>query len=127
MRHLCSVLVVLIGLTVQASQAAHRPALSWMAGFSGRADASCCGELDCLPETVALLAEEAGERVVLIGQEVVTLPTSWVHPSQDPQGQGWVCFLPSEVRTDADGHLRAVPLLHWTRERLRCVFYSVLN
>src|SRR5262249_40725630 len=68
---------------------------AWMAGLKGRDNGSCCAVLDCVETTVALLEHDEMESTVMIGETVLTLPSTWVHPSQGPTGM-W-CFIPQSM------------------------------
>ena len=111
-------------LLVRRAHSEHRDNLSWMRTFRGQNAAGCCAELDCAPTTVALLSESGDERLMLVGDTVLTLSSAWVHPSQD--GKGYWCFIPLTTATayeDVNGHRRAVPPDTPTRHNTRCVFY----
>jgi len=105
---------------------------AWMAGVKGRSNAACCGELDCVEATVALLDHDAMESTVMIGETVLTLPSAWVHPSQGPTGM-W-CFIPPATTggqpgayVDSQGRTRAIPPQMPTRENTRCAFFLSIN
>lgn len=105
---------------------------SWMAGSKGRGNQSCCGVLDCVETTVALLEQDGVESTIMIGETVLTLPSLWVHPSKGPTGI-W-CFIPQSVAAgkpaayiDARGRTRAIPPQTPTRENTRCAFFVSIN
>lgn len=105
---------------------------AWMAGSKGRGNESCCGVLDCVETTVALLEHNGIESTVMIGETVLTLPSPWVHLSQRPTGM-W-CFIPQPTTggkpgayIDIQGRTRAIPPETPTRENTRCVFFVSLN
>jgi hypothetical protein len=63
---------------------------------------------------------------------VLTLPSSWVHPSQGPTGM-W-CFIPTATTggqpgayVDSQGRTRAIPPQTPTRENTRCAFFVSIN
>jgi hypothetical protein len=105
---------------------------AWMAGPKGRGNQSCCGVLDCVETTVALLEHDGMESTVMIGETVLTLPSPWVHPSQGPTGM-W-CFIPQPMTggkpgayIDIQGRTRAIPSETPTREHTRCAFFVSIN
>jgi hypothetical protein len=107
-------------------------AFDWMAGVKGRGNQSCCGVLDCVEITVALLEQDDMESTVMIGETVLTLPSLWVHPSRGSTGM-W-CFIPQAATggkpgayVDTQGRLRAIPPETPTRENTRCAFFVSIN
>jgi len=103
-----------------------------MAGVKGQGNEACCAVLDCVEATVALLEHNDMESTVMIGETVLTLPSSWVHPSQGPTGM-W-CFIPPATTggqpgayVDSQGRPRAVPPQTPTRENTRCAFFLSIN
>lgn len=105
---------------------------AWMEGVKGRGNQSCCGLLDCVEATIALLEQEGPESTVMIGETVLTLPSLWVHPSRGTTGV-W-CFIPQTATggkpaayVDGQGRTRAVPPETPTRENTRCAFFISLN
>ena len=124
---------LLLSLWCQPGHAEHLGAeFAWMAGSKGRGNQSCCGELDCVETTVALLEHDGVESTVMIGETVLTLPSLWVHPAQGPSGM-W-CFIPQATTgekpgayIDAQGRTRAIPPQTPTRENTRCAFFVSIN
>jgi hypothetical protein len=105
---------------------------AWMAGIKGRGNEACCAVLDCVEATVALLEHNEMESTVMIGETVLTLPSSWVHPSRGPTGM-W-CFVPQPTTggkpgayLDIQGRTRAIPPQTPTRENTRCAFFVSIN
>src|SRR5215471_4175930 len=105
---------------------------AWMAGVKGRGNEACCAVLDCVEATVALLEHNERESTVMIGETVLTLPSTWVHPSQGPTGM-W-CFIPQPTTggqpgayVDIQGRTRAIPPQTPTRENTRCAFFLSIN
>jgi hypothetical protein len=114
--------------------------ITWIDKKQGANGVSCCGHRDCFSTTVALLQQDERETTVMIGDDIVTVPTAIVHPSEDPHGQGWVCFKPKEeaiprnsggwripTYQGADGREHAIRPERFTRENVRCVFPISLN
>jgi hypothetical protein len=124
---------VVLTLWCQAGHTEHLGAeFSWMEGATGRGNQSCCGLLDCVEATVALLEQDNMESTVMIGGTVLTLPSLWVHPSRGSTGV-W-CFIPQTTTdgkpaayVDMQGRTRAVPPGTPTRENTRCAFFVSLN
>jgi hypothetical protein len=124
---------LLLTLWCQPGRTEHLGAdFAWMAGVKGRGNEACCGELDCVEATVALLDYDAMESTVMIGETVLTLPSPWVHPSQGPTGM-W-CFIPPATTggqpgayVDSQGRTRAIPPQTPTRENTRCAFFLSIN
>ena len=119
---LCSVIL---------ASAEHTANTEFLKGFHGRGNQSCCGLNDCIEATVALLDQGDTESTVMIGEHVVTLPNDWLHPSPDPGGRGWWCYVvqatpfgKSPTYVDQYGNIRAVPPEKPTRENSRCVFFA---
>jgi hypothetical protein len=84
---------LLLTLWCQPGRTEHLGAdFAWMAGVKGRGNEACCGVLDCVEATIALLEHNEMESTVMIGETVLTLPSSWVHLSRGPTGM-W-CFIP---------------------------------
>jgi len=105
---------------------------AWMAGLKGRDNGLCCAVLDCVETTIALLEHDEMESTVMIGETVLTLPSTWVHPSQGPAGM-W-CFIPQSTTggkpgayIDIQGRTRAVPPETPTLENTRCAFFVSIN
>ena len=105
---------------------------AWMAGVKGRDNQACCAVLDCVEATVALLEHDAMESTVMIGETVLTLPSTWVHPSRGPTGM-WCCIPPPTTGgqpgayVDIQGRTRAIPPQTPTRENTRCAFFVSIN
>ena len=124
---------LLLPLWCHPGRAEHLGAeFAWMAGSKGRGNQSCCGVLDCVETTVALLEHNEVESTVMIGETVLTLPSAWVHPSQGPTGM-W-CFIPPATTggqpgayVDSQGRTRAIPPPTPTRENTRCAFFLSIN
>jgi hypothetical protein len=124
---------LLLTLWCQPGRTEHLGAdFAWMAGVKGRGNEACCGALDCVEATVALLDYDAMESTVMIGETVLTLPSAWVHPSQGPTGM-W-CFIPPATTggqpgayVDSQGRTRAIPPPTPTRENTRCAFFLSIN
>jgi hypothetical protein len=115
-------LVLILSLPLTLVHASHVPSLAWMGGLSG--NGPCCGTYDCVEATVVLLGFEAEHTLVQVGETVLTLPSTWVHPSED--GQGWWCFSPAapiQTYRDVHGVRRAVAPAVPTKANSRCVFY----
>ena len=69
--------VLLLALWCQPGRTEHLGAdFAWMAGMKGRGNAACCEVLDCVESTIALLEHNAMESTVMIGETVLTLPSS---------------------------------------------------
>ena len=122
-------LLTLCSLTVASAE--HTISTTMLKGYHGRDGQPCCGLNDCVEATVALLEQGATDSTVMIGEYVVTLPNAWLHPSPDPGGHGWWCYVPqaqalnqSPTYRDQDGNVRAVPPEKPTRENSRCVFFT---
>jgi hypothetical protein len=105
---------------------------AWIAGMKGRGNEACCEVLDCVESTVALLEYNDMESTIMIGETVLTLPSSWVHPSRGPTGM-W-CFIPPPTTggkpgayVDIQGRTRAIPPQTPTRENTRCAFFLSIN
>lgn len=112
--------IVLVSGMVSGVSASHRPSLSWMEGLRG--NGFCCRDFDCTEATIAVLDQGSGQTLVLIGEHRLTLPSSWVHPTQN--GRGYWCFRSQgQTYRDHDGILRAVPPDIPTKRNTRCVFY----
>ena len=95
--------------------AEHRPEVAWMAGYRDALGHGCCGEQDCLPWPVAVVALPVGDEMpVRIGDTLVMVSARAVHASQTEQTY-WCC------KTDLEGQCPAVP----TKETTRCVFFGV--
>lgn len=111
-------LCVILSTTVFAT---HRLSLAWMRGIQG--NGPCCDDYDCVEATIAVLDQGPKQTIVLVGETQLTLPSSWVHPTQD--GRGYWCFRSEKwlTYTDQDGIRRAEPPIIPTRENTRCVFY----
>jgi hypothetical protein len=124
---------VLLTLWRQTGRTEHLgTAFAWMAGVKGRDNQSCCGVLDCVEATVALLGQDGMESTVMIGETVLTLPSLWVHPSSGPTGM-W-CFIPQATTggkpgayVDRQGRSRSIPPETPTRENTRCAFFVSIN
>jgi len=116
---------------IAVAQAEHTASTEFLKGYHGRNDQTCCGLNDCIEATVALLDQGDTESTVMIGEHVVTLPNAWLHPSPDPGGHGWWCYVvqatpgnKSPTYQDRYGNVRAVPPEKPTRENSRCVFFT---
>ena len=124
---------VLLTLWCQTGRTEHLGAdFAWLAGWKGRGSQACCGVLDCVETTVALLEHDGMDSTVMIGETVLTLPSLWVHPSSGPTGV-W-CFVPQATTgdrpgayVDSQGHTRAIPPEIPTRENTRCAFFLSIN
>jgi hypothetical protein len=124
---------LLLTLWCQPGRTEHLGAdFAWMAGVKGRGNEACCEVLDCVEATVALLEHDGTESTVMIGETVLTLPSSWVHPSRGPTGM-W-CFIPPPTTggkpgayVDIQGRTRAIPPQTPTRENTRCAFFVSIN
>jgi hypothetical protein len=115
-------LALTLSLPFTLAHAAHMPSLAWMGGLSG--NGPCCGTYDCVEATVILLDFDADDAVVQVGETLLTVPSAWVHPSED--GQGWWCFFPRaplQTYVDAHGMRRAIAPEVPTKANTRCVFY----
>jgi hypothetical protein len=119
-------------LNVSIIYAEHLEEFSWMNGIKGRGNQSCCGVQDCVEATVVVLEEDVSETVVMIGETVLALPTSWVHESKGHTGI-W-CFVPQSASdgsarayVDALGRIRAFPPEIPTRDNTRCAFFLTFN
>ena len=101
--------------------AEHLDEYEWLKGAKGRDNQSCCGVLDCVEATVALLDDTPPEYIVMVGDVELTLPAAWVHPSRGHTGV-W-CFVPQTAEqgrpaayVDAQGRPRAIPPKMPTRD-----------
>jgi hypothetical protein len=128
-----SLSIVVLTLWCQSGRTEHLGAeMAWLGGVKGRGNQSCCGVLDCIEATVALLEQDGTESTVMIGETVLTLPSLWVHPSKGPTGV-W-CFIPQPTTggkptayVDVQGRTRAVPPQTPSRENTRCAFFMSIN
>ena len=104
-----------------------------MSGTKGKLNQSCCGVVDCVEATVALLSREGMQSIVVIVDTTLTIPTSWVHESRGRTGV-W-CFEPDPLAPyggegpyiDGHGSVRPTPPKITTPQNTRCAFYLTLN
>lgn len=113
------ILILLVALLLSRASASHRPNLSWMTGMYG--NGPCCDDFDCTEATVIVLQQGPKESIVMIGTHELTIPSTWLHPSQDSK-QYW-CFRGSKTYKDQHGITRAIPPEIPTKKNTRCVFY----
>jgi hypothetical protein len=124
------VAVFLVLFSIAMAYAEHTASTEFLKGYHGSGNQSCCGLNDCVEATVALLDEGDTESTLMIGEHIVTLPNAALHPSPDPGGRGWWCYVPQAVPdgktptyVDQYGNVRALPPEKPTRENSRCVFF----
>jgi hypothetical protein len=122
--YMLSFFLILSTLSASASFAAHRPELKWMDGDYG--NGACCGSLDCRNIPVHAIDFSETTTTVLIVKTEVTIPSDWVHSSQD--GHTYVCYISKQSAVyDDDGILRLPIPPRFTRDNIRCVYINPLG
>jgi hypothetical protein len=99
--------VVVWWLAIALASADHLP---WMRPYTSEGGGSCCGDVDCIPATVALGPD--GE--VIVNGVPLWLPRGSVHLAPDDVDTGWWCY---------QGHAPCQsPQLEISEACARCVF-----
>ena len=109
----CVIVLIMLGLLVIAPLSTRSDHLPWMDGTRNAAGESCCGDADCIPRDISLLAPPGD---VVVNGQFLRLPPGSVHPAPWDQMTGWWCWNGQYPRCGP-------PFLEISQQCARCVFF----